>query len=65
MPGRELLAEHEENAAEFLALSVGETGEELFFGVALCLGGAFELLVFTSGDGDDVPEARSSAGAFA
>jgi hypothetical protein len=30
----------------------------------LCLGGAFELLVTTSGDGDDVP-AAVFGGAFA
>jgi hypothetical protein len=29
----------------------------LVFGVALCLGGAFELLFAASGDGDHVPAA--------
>ena len=41
--GRELLTEHEENVAKLLALSVGEPSEQLAFGVALCLGGSFEL----------------------
>jgi hypothetical protein len=57
VPGRELLAEHEENAAKLLALSIGESGEELVFGVALCLRGAFELPFTGSGKGDDVPAA--------
>jgi hypothetical protein len=36
------------------ALGLGEAGEELVFGVALRLGGAFELLLPLLGDGDDV-----------
>ena len=51
----ELLAEDEEQSAELGALRLGEIGEELVFGVALRLRGAFELLFTASGDGDDVP----------
>jgi hypothetical protein len=57
VPGRELLAEHEENAAKLLALSVGEPREEFVLGVALRLRCAFELLFAASGDGDNVPAA--------
>jgi hypothetical protein len=55
--GGELLAEDEEQSAELGALRLGEAGEELVLGVALRLGGAFELLFAASGDGDDVPAA--------
>jgi hypothetical protein len=53
--GREPLPEDEEEPTELGALRVGETREELGFGVALCLCGAFKLLFTGSGEGDDVP----------
>ena len=43
--GAELLAEDEEQSTELGALGLGQAGEEFVFGVALCLGGAFELLL--------------------
>jgi hypothetical protein len=52
-----LIAEDEKEPAEPRALGVGETGEQLVFGVALCLRGAFELAFTGSGEGDDVPAA--------
>src|SRR5215213_7991290 len=55
--GGELFAEDEEQSTELGALRLGEAGEELVLGVALCLRGAFELLFAASGDGDDVPTA--------
>ena len=60
----ELLAEDEEQSTELGALRLGEAGEDLVFGVALRLGGAFELLLPLLGDGDDVP-AAVVCGAFA
>ena len=53
----ELLPEDEEECAELLTLRAGEAGEELVFGVALCLCGAFELPFTGAGEGDDVPAA--------
>jgi len=54
--GAELLAD-EEQSTELGALGLGQAGEEFVFGVALCLGSAFELLLPASADGDDVPAA--------
>ena len=53
--GGQLLPEGEEEPAELVPLGVGETSEELVFGVALCLCGAFELPFTGSGERDDVP----------
>ena len=45
----EPIPEDEEEPAELRSLGVGEAGEELVFGVALCLCSAFEL-PFTCSD---------------
>jgi hypothetical protein len=58
------LAENEEQSTELGTLRRGEPGEDLVFGVALRLSGAFELLFAASRDGDDVP-AAVVRGAFA
>jgi hypothetical protein len=60
LPGRErctLIADDEKEPAELRALGLGEAGEQLVFGVALRLRGAFELPFTGSGECDDVPAA--------
>ena len=67
----EPFAQDEEECAELVALGVGETREQLVFGVALCLRRAIELLFASWGEGDVVAAAvgrvafaREIAGGF-
>jgi hypothetical protein len=53
----ELIANNEKEAAELRALGLAEAGEQLVFGFALRLCGAFELPFTGSGECDDVPAA--------
>ena len=55
--GDQPLAEDQEESAELLALALGQAGEELVLGVALCLGRAIELPLPGRGEGYDVAAA--------
>ena len=57
MLGGELIAQDEEESAKLLALSVGEAGKELVFGIALGLRGAIELPLAGGGESHDVAAA--------